>query len=41
MILALAKEHFRSLALVRAEAVVNMLINTHCAPVLTKYEAPD
>lgn len=23
------------------EAGVNMLINTHCAPVLTKYEAPD
>lgn len=39
----LAKECLKCLTLVRAEAIVNTLINPHCAPVLTQYvtEAPD
>lgn len=42
MITPLAKECFKRPTLVIAEAIVNMLIKPHCAPVLTQYvsEAP-
>lgn len=43
MITPLAKDCLKHPALVRAEAIINTLINPHCAPVLTRYvtEAPD